>query len=185
MSGSEPAAVNVPTEDELADAIARAARTAIAALRERHPESFYYVTLYTSGEAHPPSLSAWSREALARVREAKGAAFAELVRWSYADSPYCDFGAGAFDDVRRLFDRRPEISSLDDAAREAEYGLRLRAMEAALARLDAVGFFGTGAARLAVFVNAEVMPPDAGNTERARRLNPPGALESWLREVAE
>tara|TARA_R100000988_G_scaffold7577_1_gene4444 strand:- start:373 stop:525 length:153 start_codon:yes stop_codon:yes gene_type:complete len=32
---------------------------------------------------------------------------------------------------------------------------------------------------------AEVMPPDPTNTERARRLNPPAALTRWLEEVAE
>lgn len=175
----------VPTEADLARAIAAAMRIAVTALRERHPESFYYVTLTTTGEGHAPALSAWSHEAFARARAEHGDARAALMTWSYADSPYCAFEDAAFDDVKRLFERRPDVHGLDGAALEAELQLRLRAMEAGIAALDAQAFFGTGAARHGVVVNAEIMPPDVGNTERARRLNPPDALEAWLREAAE
>jgi hypothetical protein len=36
-----------------------------------------------------------------------------------------------------------------------------------------------------VVVNVEVVPPDRTNTERARRLNPEGALSRWIAEAAE
>ncbi|MCZ7681911.1 MAG: DUF4303 domain-containing protein [Sandaracinaceae bacterium] len=58
----------VPTVDELADAIRRAARAAFAQLfAERAGERFYYCTLVTTGEALPPVPSAWSHEALEAV----------------------------------------------------------------------------------------------------------------------
>lgn len=47
---------------------------------------------------------------------------------------------------------------------DADYTVRLRAMEEAMARLDAEGLFGFGEARLRIVVNAEVMPPDFTNT---------------------
>jgi Domain of unknown function (DUF4303) len=58
-------------------------------------------------------------------------------------------------------------------------------MEQAMAVLDREGFFGKGDARSAVVINAEVMPPDYGNTERGLRLNPKEALTEWLGEIAE
>jgi hypothetical protein len=70
-------------------------------------------------------------------------------------------------------------------ASAVEFELRLRAMERALARLDAEGVFGTGARRHRLVINAEVMPPDFTNTERALRLNPEESLKDWLAECAE
>ncbi|MNT83719.1 hypothetical protein D3C71_1528880 [compost metagenome] len=58
-------------------------------------------------------------------------------------------------------------------------------MELAMARLNEEGLFGHGSRRLRLVVNVEVMPPDQTNTDRAKRLNPPGALNEWLSEVAE
>lgn len=43
-------------------------------------------------------------------------------------------------------------------------------------RLDSSGLFGHGEKRLAMIINAEFMPPDYTNTQRALRLNPPEAL---------
>jgi hypothetical protein len=74
---------------------------------------------------------------------------------------------------------------MEDEDYAREYELRLNVMEAALAELDAEGLFGIGPERDQVVVLVEVMPPDYTNTERARRLNPPSALETWLREAAE
>jgi hypothetical protein len=178
----------VPSEDGLTDAIAHATRWAVADLFREHPEDFYYCSLITTGEAHPPVLAAWSREALdAAVAGAADPDGARLgLKWSYADSPYLCYGDAHFGEVRRLFGLRPQIGAdMTDEAWAAEYDLRLRAMERALARLDAEGAFGTGAARLRLVINAEVMPPDYTNTERALRLNPAGALQEWLAECAE
>ena len=54
-----------------------------------------------------------------------------------------------------------------------------------MTRLDRAGVFGTGPKRAGIVVNVECMPPDRTNVERALRLNPPEALEVWLREAAE
>jgi hypothetical protein len=66
---------------------------------------------------------------------------------------------------------------------EQEWSFRVGAMEAAVAQLDREGLFGNGAARAQIVLNVEVMPPDAGNVERARRLNPAEAIITWLEEV--
>ncbi len=164
----------MPDESELADAIGVAAERAIGRLFREQPESFYYCSLITTGEAHAPFLAAWSVEKLAGRKE---------IKWSYADCPYCDFSPEDFEAVRKLFAARPAMDSFADCS--AEYELRLRAMEAALRRLDAKGIFGSGPERNRIVVNVEVMPPDHTNTERALRLNPLEALGEWLAEAAE
>lgn len=96
------AAMAVPTEDELTDAIADATRRAVADLFREHPEDFYYCSLITTGEAHPPVLAAWSRGALTAAAEAADADDARWgLKWSYADSPYFGFGDAHFGEVRR------------------------------------------------------------------------------------
>ncbi|GAA2605054.1 hypothetical protein GCM10010399_40130 [Dactylosporangium fulvum] len=167
-----PAAAHRPSEQELADAVVAATRTAVTELFQRYPtHRFYYLSLITTGEVHPPCLSAWSHEALHAVGDDPD------LRWSYADSPFNLFGAQHFAKVRRLCEGR-------GADTDAEADLRLRAMESAMSRLDREGLFGRGAARDGVVVNVEVMPPDFTNTERALRLNPPQALTGWLAEAA-
>jgi hypothetical protein len=177
------------TPAELTSAIAGATRTAVTALFREHAENFYYLSLITTGEGHPPSLAAWSSEALERVAAAQShpRQAIEQLRWSYADSPYCCFGyEDYFGPVRDIFARRPRMDYAgSDDEWEEELAVRLQAMEDALALLDDEGIFGRGSAREALVINVEVMPPDASNTERARRLNPPAALERWLREAAE
>jgi len=173
-------------QDRLASALHEAARAALGKLFAEHPESFYYVTLVTTGEAHAPVLSAWSREALDAAARAKPHLGRAMLKWSYADSPYLGFGEELFAQVRELFSRRPPMTpSLARSERAAEYDLRLGAMERAMARLDEEGLFGRGAARERIVVAVEVMPPDRTNTERAKRLNPGNALREWLGEAAE
>jgi hypothetical protein len=179
--------MEMPSQSELTDAIANAARQAFSTLFSNCPGSYYYCTLVTTGEALPPTISAWSHEALAtaavrldRTREIQS------IKWSYADSPHFNYGKEHFNEVRRLFLERP---ALNHETREddwsTEYTLRLDAMEAAMARLDKEGIFGRGAARNKVVILVEVMPPDHTNAERARRLNPPEALTEWIPEAAE
>ncbi|WP_199749113.1 DUF4303 domain-containing protein [Amycolatopsis sp. WAC 01376] len=154
-----------------------AARAAVTDLFRDNPgHSFYYVTLTTPGEAFGPALSAWSREALARRADA------DDVRYSYADSPFSIVGEEYLKPVREMFAARPEVFDIaDDDASEAEFDLRLRAMETALRRLDDEGLFGVGVARADVLVLVEVVPDDEENVARARRLNPPGpVLDAWL-----
>lgn len=178
----------MPTEDQLTDAIADAARNAVSDLFREHPEHFYYCSLITTGKAHAPALVAWSKEALeAAVATEENPEEAKWeIEWSYADSPYYCYGEAHFDSVKRLFDQRPEMSpDMTEEEWMNEFHLRLRAMERAMARLDSEGIFGTGDARLDIVINAEVMPPDYTNTERGIRLNPKDALGVWLSEVAE
>ena len=172
--------MNEPTETELVQAIADATRAAAEELFALHPGRYYYFALISTGEALPPFVSAWSEEALAETDDA------DMIRWSCADSPFCAYGwEEHFGQVQRLFSERPALDFSDQEAWKAEYELRFRAMERALQQLDGEGLFGEGQARLGIVVNAEVMPPDFTNTERARRLNPAGALSRWLEEAAE
>ena len=171
--------IDIPTVAELAEAIAGATRSAVARLFREHPGSYYYVSLITTGEGHAPRLAAWSKEALAEAGD-------ETLKWSYADSPYYCFGETYYEPVDSLFARRLDVTyGMTEDEWDEELDARLEAMESALAQLDAEGVFGQGAKRLQVVVNAEVMPPDRTNTERAERLNPPEALVEWLAEVAE
>jgi hypothetical protein len=176
----------LPTQKELSAALERATRLALEKLFSEHSETFYYVSLITTGEAHAPFLSAWSREALAAEAKNQGLTSEELLKWSYADSPYSIFGEEFFEEVNRLFDQRPLIDgTLDKNERYAEFEFRLSAMETAMKRLDEKGMFGHGLERAKVVVAVEVMPPDRTNTERVLRLNPPEALVEWLSEIAE
>src|SRR5262245_32992064 len=72
-----------PSEEDLTDAIEAAAERAITALFHDHPEHFYYCSLITTGEAHPPTLTAWSEEALDR-ETAKPLSERE-IRWPTPD----------------------------------------------------------------------------------------------------
>lgn len=175
-------------DNALARAIEKAAEQAFTDLFQRHPESYYYLTLITTGEAHPPFVAAWSHEALAAAvaDAADPQQEREELKWSYADAPYMDYGSNYFEPVRALFDKRPPMDPFQsEKAWNKEYDIRLNAMETAMARLDAKGLFGTGAERLKKVVLVETMPPDYSNTLRAKRLNPPEALTTWLAEIAE
>ncbi|CAM5308378.1 hypothetical protein STENM327S_06085 [Streptomyces tendae] len=171
-----------PTESELADAVHRAARAALLDLFRQHPDHrFYYCALVTSGEAYGPALSAWSEQALAAESARQGCPPLDL-KWSYADSPFCCYGEEHLEPVRPLFEARGDLFDLPDDEADAEFELRLRAMETAMARLDAEGLFGTGAGRHAVVVTVEV-PSEEGDEERTLRLNPPEALADWAAEA--
>ena len=176
-----------PTSIQLTDAIVTATRTAVSRLFRQHPERFYYCSLITTGEAHAPYLSAWSEEALeaAAQSDPDPASAREMLKWSYADSPFCCFGQEHFGTVRALFEDRPAMDHRNPEQWEAEWQFRVRAMEAAVAQLDREGLFGRGHDRAKIVVNVDVMPPDVTNTERARRLNPPEAISDWLVEAAE
>jgi hypothetical protein len=156
-------------------------------LFSEHPGRYYYCTLVTTGEAHPPIVSAWSKEALAAsAAQERDLDPQRTLKWSYADSPYCGYGSEYFETVNGLFAKRPRLSPvLSKAEWSAEYQVRLDAMEAAMERLDSEGIFGVGTSRLGTVVLVEVAPPDRSNTERALRLNPPEALTEWLEEAAE
>lgn len=175
------------TRHDLTEAIVEAARRAFSELFSEHPGHYYYCTLVTTGEAHPPIVSAWSREALASaVEQGNDPEALSALKWSYADSPFCGYGSEYFEPVNALFAQRPRLTpQLSRDEWSAEYQLRVDAMEAALSRLDAEGVFGKGASRSGTVILVEVAPPDRSNTDRALRLNPPEALREWLEEAAE
>jgi len=179
--------------EALAAEIARAARMSFRTLFE-NGERFYYCTLFTTEEGHAPSISAWSWEALEReaVRQGVGSdtpesTITELIKWSYADSPYCCFRDENFDNVKQLFMERPPIPELEDDERNRELELRLKAIELAMRMLDDEGVFALNQLRESVCVLVEVMPPDEINTEIALRLNraDSSAMQAWLAEAAE
>ncbi|MGY0216237.1 DUF4303 domain-containing protein [Endozoicomonadaceae bacterium StTr2] len=171
--------MTIPDRSQLTDAIADATRAAVTELFREHPGTYYYVTLFSSGDAAPCALSAWSYEALSEYVDPD-------LKWSCIDSPFCYFGWDKyFGHVSDLFANRPVMNCNNEKAWNAEYAFRYGCMEAAMARLDSEGLFGTGAARNNMVIAVEVMPPDYSNTEHVCRLNPPEAVADWLAEAAE
>ncbi|UNK21103.1 DUF4303 domain-containing protein [Paenibacillus sp. N3/727] len=184
-----------PTQEieALAAEIAGAARMSFRTLFE-NGERFYYCTLFTTEEGHAPSISAWSWEALEREAVRQGdesdtpeSTIAELIKWSYADSPYCCFKDENFDDVKQLFMERTAMAGLEADEWNREFELRLKALEQAMKMLDDEGVFALNQSRESVCVLVEVMPPDEINTEIALRLNraESPAMQAWLAEAAE
>lgn len=178
--------MDIKVDDFLVRIIQEATQRAISKLFEEHREKFYYCSLITTGEGLCPIISAWSEEAL--EREAQGEEDVEeakyYLKWSYAESPYFAYGEEYFNEVDNVF--RERMSKLDTIEeRDKEIELRINSMEKVMNNLDKGGLFGTGDRRLDIVINAEVMPPDYTNTERALRLNPKEALTEWLTEIAE
>ncbi|MEZ4222520.1 MAG: DUF4303 domain-containing protein [Polyangiaceae bacterium] len=166
--------------NRLVELTAAVTRDAITDLFRAHAsEHFYYVSLVCSWA--PPFLSAWSVEALARAAQAQSCD-PLMLKWSYADSPYCAYRQDLFDGLREHFESH--CSSLHAEAND-RVELAVRVAELVMARLDSEGLFGKGVARNQIVVGAEVMPPDWTNTERLQRLNPDAALYDWLQEAAE
>ncbi|MFX3631829.1 MAG: DUF4303 domain-containing protein [Candidatus Pristimantibacillus sp.] len=193
-NGKEATALKPTQEIEaLAAEIAGAAKTIFCTLFE-NGERYYYCTLFTTGEGHAPSVSSWSWEALEREAARQGEdsktpidMIAELIKWSYADSPYCCFRDENFDEVKQLFMERPSITDLEADEWEREFTFRLKAMELAMKMLDDEGVFALNQPRDSVCVLVEVMPPDEVNTNIALRLNEEEspAMQAWLAEAAE
>ncbi|HCJ14579.1 MAG TPA: hypothetical protein DHV77_05050 [Erysipelotrichaceae bacterium] len=173
-------------DEELIRVIQIATEKAVLKLFKEHKEKFYYCSLITTGEGLCPIISAWSREALEKTaskyvdtEEAK-----YYLKWSYAETPYYAFGEEFFTDVKKIFTERTKaLKTAEEKQREVQ--LRINSMERAMHNLDEKGIFGYGKQRLGIVINAEFMPPDYTNTERALRLNPHEALVEWLEEIAE
>lgn len=159
-----------------------AARNGFQALFREYKEKFYYCTLILS-EGATPFISAFSEEALeAAVEENDGKYPAEELKWSYADSPYCGYGYEeyfqALDGV--FFERMDNIPSDEEYDQEIEHWLSL--MEKVMKTLDEEKIFGEGEERRSMIINAEVMPPDETNAERAERLNTKSTYQIWYDE---
>lgn len=133
-----------------------------------------------------PIITAWSEEALERMAQGKADIEEEkyYLKWSYDESPYFAYGEEYFENVKKTFTER-ERKINTEKEKDEEIELRINSMEKVMHNLDEEGLFGTGKQRLKIVINAEVMPPDFTNTERALRLNPKEALSEWLVEMAE
>lgn len=163
-----------------------ATKKALHKLFHTHNEKFYYCSLITTGEGLCPIISAWSEEALERVaNETDNVEEAKYyLKWSYDESPYFAYGEEYFQGVNKVFlERMKKLKT--DKERDREILLRINSMEKVMHNLDKDGMFGRGENRLGIVINAEFMPPDYTNTERALRLNPKEALNEWLEEIAE
>lgn len=164
----------------LSDLIYEAAKNAFHELFKKN-EHFYYCVLLTTEEGFSPIISAWSWEALDKYSKES----IDTIKWSYADSPYYNFGSDYFNCVRQAFNNRLTIDQLDDISWIEELKFRLNAMELAMKRLDNDGIFNITQPRKDIYINVELMPPDSSNVERALRLNNPHNITNWLNEAAE
>lgn len=157
-------------------------------LFRNNKEKFYYCSLIMS-EVSVPYISAWSEEALERlmlekkVKENDFETKNQIYRWSYADSPYCAYGFDDFfQNVDKLFQKRFN-AFLSDEAYQIECQLWINSMEETMRILDNKGIFGIGEVRNNVLINAEIMPPDDSNIDRAERLNPKIIFDKWLEDT--
>ena len=178
--------MELEVDESLVFLIQEATRNALSQLFREHKENFYYCSLITTGEGLCPVISTWSEEALERAaREAEDVEEAKYdLKWSYGESPYFAYGEEYFEKVKEVFSERMK-RAVTEAEQEREICLRINSMERAMHNLDMEGIFGRGKKRLGIVIQAEFMPPDSTNTERAFRLNPKEALYSWLDEIAE
>ena len=178
--------MDLEIDEDLVEIIQIATESALLKLFKEHNEKFYYCSLITTGEGLCPIISAWSVEALDRVasenddvEEAK-----YFLKWSYSETPYFAYGEEFFKYVKAVFaERMNKLKTAEE--RDKEIQVRINSMEKVMHNLDAKGIFGQGTKRLNIVINAEFMPPDYTNTERALRLNPQEALKEWLEEAAE
>jgi hypothetical protein len=168
----------------IVEAIADATRKAFIELFKNN-EKYYYCVLLTTGEALPPCISAWSWEALNKMSMQYSEEYAQVRKWSYADSPYYAFGEEYFDEVKRLFEQRPNMDYFNESLWNEEFNFRLMVMELAIKKLDNEGLFELNQPRKDVYINVELMPPDSTNTERALRLNKKENITNWLLEASE
>lgn len=156
----------------LTEAILIAAKKSFLSLFE-NDEQYYYCTLLTTGEGPFPVISAWSYEALQRetCQASDPQEEKELIKWSYADSPYYNYGENNFEIVKAILSERPNIDELEIEEWDRELGLRLLSMELAMKKIDEDGVFSLNQPRESVLIVAELMTPDKINAEIASRLN--------------
>ncbi len=136
------------------------------------------MTLATDGLATAPYISAMSQEEFERQLAEDD----EAEKWDDSESAYLEWEQERFAAVEEMLAERADMRD-----NEAEFELRLSAMEEAMKQLDAEGLFAQNQPRSEQTVLVEVIPPDYTNTERAYRLNDSSAeiFEEWLEEAAE
>lgn len=161
------------------DLLLEATRKGFQALFKEHKENFYYCTLILS-EGATPFISALSDETFKEIVKKNGDKYSsETLKWSYADSPYCGYGFGEYFQVldKVFYGRMKKISSDEKYGQEIDYWLSL--MEKVMKTLDKEKIFGVGKYRRDMIINAEIMPPDETNAERASRLNTKITYQKW------
>lgn len=149
-------------------------------------ESFYFIVFTITGEGIIPTLSAWSEEALQSYISKNGKS--ENIydyKWSYADSPYCDYGAEHYDELRKYFQERGNLFNMNSEDACLEYNTRLNYLIKTLETLDKEGMFSINNNRNSIMINVEEIPPTSDNTQRAIKLNPISAIQEWLEFCAE
>jgi hypothetical protein len=165
-------------------AVRDACRKAWTELRHACPdETFYYYGLWTTAALHQPGPTACSVEGLQRIVAEAAAqprpwSAERELRWSESDSPYDLYGYDEFfGQVERLFADLGDPYERTDEEIEA----LTNALTGALADLDQEGFFGAGTARESVVINLTFPgeEDEADAVARARRLNPPSALQQY------
>ncbi|MCI8416829.1 MAG: DUF4303 domain-containing protein [Lachnospiraceae bacterium] len=174
--------------EELIEALVKAARLAFLSLKETTKEHFYFYAFIFDEGLHP-YISAWSYEALEKsmIEQQIPKEEKNYWKWDSADSPYAVYGYDEFfGEVSELLDKRADGLS-DDELYGIEWVVRIDSMEEAMKRLDGSGLFGTGKERECVVINVEQTPPDEDGSEynRALRLNPSSALLSEYLETCE
>lgn len=193
INGDNVFGVFLHTYDErLSDVFEEAAEKAFISLLEEHnTERFYYFALIID-EGLKPYISAWSYEALDEcLTENKPESEEEKLwyKWGACESPYAGYGYDEyFSECNKLLYEREKIADKTDEIMgnyeeiEKEFQLRLNSMEEAMRHLDEKGIFGTGEDRKKVVINAEIIPPEFINNERAARLNKNGLIDEYLED---
>lgn len=164
-------------DEEIVEALVKAAASAFSSLKETHKEQFYYYAFVFDAGMHP-YISAWSYEALEKsiienkiTEEEKN-----WLKWFYPDSPYVVYGYDEFfNEVSELLDKRASGLSLDELY-DIEWDIRVASTEETLKRLDQSGLFGSGEERKNIVINVEIASPDGSEYNRALRLNPSSTL---------
>ena len=110
----------------LADLLTVAARKAFGRLFRDYPEQYYYCALLTTGAAHCPAVTAWSKETLAEEVAKRQLHCDSDLKWNGIESPRYIYAEEEFDAVRRVFlDRTSLVSNATSGERLEEYRLRL------------------------------------------------------------
>ena len=174
--------------EELIEALVKAAKAAFLSLKETTKEHFYFYAFIFDEGLHP-YISAWSYEALEQSMIERQIPDEEKSwwKWDSADSPYVDYGYDEFfGEVSEFLDKRADGLS-DDELYGNEWAVRIDSLEEAMKRLDSLGLFGIGKERERVVINVEQAPPDEDGSEynRALRLNPSSDLLSEYLETCE
>jgi hypothetical protein len=159
--------------EKLAEKIADAARKAFLKLFE-NKENYYYCVLLTTGEALPPYVSAWSKEALNAAIKKDGLSQRDACRLKYSpvESPYSVYGWDEYfgDVVEEFNENRPDMDYENETNWDAEFKTRFDAMTTAMKILDKEGLFSLNQQRDGVLVNVEILGDDQADFVDTARL---------------